>query len=600
MLVTCTVTLVAFTALLPAGPRHPGGASHAQSPRFVTPFRYAVFEGHWSHVPDDISGNPTKSGVTDRYEAALEGLTDHFAIRFTGEVEIPRDGTYLFWTESDDGSVLRVAGELVVDNNGLHARQRREGRIELAAGRHPFVLTYFEAAGAQSLTAGVEGPVLAIRALDLPPEASSVLWYKQPASVWVEALPIGNGHIGAMVFGGVIYERLQVNDDSLWAGGAKDRVNPEGHAALPEVRRLLFAGMVREATQLAERTMLGVPPRIEPYQPLGDLVLEIPTEELPVTDYQRQLDLADGVACTRFRIGEITFTREAFSSAVDQVLVVRLACDVPGYLDVDIALERSREAITTVSGPGRLVLEGACNAGAGMHFRGELQVVPEGGQLSSDGTRVLVREADAVTLWLASATTLKVREIEAACARQLERAIEKGYAAVLRDHVAEHRSIFERLTLHLGTDPHPELPTGERLAAYRKSPSDPHLEALLFQYGRYLLMGSSRPGTLPANLQGLWNEEMEPAWNSDFHTNINLQMNYWLAEVTNLSEMHLPLFDLMQSLVAPGSDVARRLYGARGWVVHHLTDVWGFAAPADGIWGMWPRAAEPHPSEEFF
>jgi len=447
--------------------------------------------------------------------------------------------------------------------------------------------------------ASVHGPLAAEE--PSPP----TLWYRQPAQKWVEALPIGNGRLGGMVFGGVTKEHVQLNDDALWAGGPKDGVNPKGLEALPEVRRLLFEGKNNEAAELAGRTMMGVPPEIESYETLGDLLLTFPNAE-KATDYRRQLDLDTGIVTVTYRIGDAQFTREFFTSAPDQVLVVRLACDKPGRVSFTAAMSRPQEFETAVVVPDMLVMHGALNGGAGMKYQAQLKAVPEGGKLSTKlvpkGAQLAIEGADSVSLYLASATTYRHQEPGAICEKQIQAAVAKRFDAIRKDHLTDYQQLFRRVRLDLGSGPNDNLPTDERLAAVRKGADDPGLAALYFQFGRYLLISSSRPGCLPANLQGIWSHHIKAPWNADFHTNINLQMNYWPAEVCNLAECHLPLVDLMESLVPSGSKTAEKLYGARGWVVHHLTDVWGFTVPADGVWGVWPVGAAwlcQHPYEHY-
>jgi alpha-L-fucosidase 2 len=436
-----------------------------------------------------------------------------------------------------------------------------------------------------------------------PPAGALTLWYRQPAGVWTEALPVGNGRLGAMVFGGLSRERVQLNDDALWAGGPADRHNPEALKALSEVRRLLFEGKNDEATQLANRTMMGVPCRIESYQTLGDLWLDVPSLD-KVADYRRELDLDSGVARVSYRVDDAQFTREVFSTAVDQVLVIRFACDKPGRINCSASMTRPQGAEVKAPALDRLVLRGACNDGQGMQFEAHLKAIPESGTITAKDKSLVIDGANAVTFLLASATSYRHKDPHAVCLKQIEAAAEKGFEELLGDHQEDHRTLFRRVKLELGPNDaaKKKLPTDERLTAVRQGADDPQLAALYFQFGRYLLMGSSRPGCLPANLQGIWNEHISAPWNADFHTNINLQMNYWPVEVANLAECHLPLVDLMESLVKPGGETARLHYGARGWVVHHLTDIWGFTVPADGVWGIWPVGAAwlcQHPYEHY-
>ena len=423
-----------------------------------------------------------------------------------------------------------------------------------------------------------------------PPPGPMTLWYRQPAAKWLEALPIGNGRLGAMVFGGVNAERLQLNEDTLWSGGPWDTNNPEALVHLPEERRLLFAGEFGAATDLANQYLMGTPNRIRPYQTLGDLWLEGGTHDR-VRRYRRELDLATGIARVNYEADGARYEREAFASAPDQVLVLRWRCDHPGRISTMLRMSRPADATCQAEAPNALALRGQCDGGTGLRFEARLVALAEGGEVRADGDRLRVSGANAVTLLLAAATSFRGEDPAEACAQRLHAAAEKPYAALRRDSAADHERLFGRVHLDLGPGPHPELPTDERLAAVREGAEDPGLVAQYFQYGRYLLISSSRPGDLPANLQGLWCEELEPPWSCDYHLNINLQMNYWPAEVTNLPECAEPLFDYIDSLRAPGAKTARVHYGCQGFVAHHLTDIWGFTTPADGPWGLWPMGA---------
>ena len=446
------------------------------------------------------------------------------------------------------------------------------------------------------------------------PAEDLTLWYEKPAAQWVEALPIGNGRIGAMIFGGVERERLQLNEDTLWDGYKRDPNNPAALKALPEVRRLLFEGKNQEATALAGRTMMGVPSGVKSYQSLGDLGLETPGPTA-VEDYRRALDLATGIASVRYRSGGATFTREVFASAPDNVIVVRLAADKPARVTTSLRMTRQQDAecLSDPADPRRLILRGriACvddetKEPRGMRFEGQVLVVPTGGKVTSRDGLLTIEGADSAVLLIAMATDFRGGDPERLCRRQLEAASKKPYAALRQAHVSDHQRLFRRVELVLAPPPSAEnvggMPTDKRLERVKKGATDLGLEAMYFQFGRYLLMGCSRPGGQPSNLQGLWSEHMKAPWNADYHTNINLQMNYWPAEVCNLAECHLPLFDLMDALVEPGSRTAKVQYGARGWVVHHLTDIFGFTAPADGVWGIWPMGAAwlaQHPYEHY-
>jgi len=429
-----------------------------------------------------------------------------------------------------------------------------------------------------------------------------VMWYRQPAKDWQrQALPIGNGRLGAMIFGGTAKERIILNDDTLWAGGPKDRVNPKALGALPEVRRLLFAHRNNRAERLANSAMLGVPPKVESYEVLGELVIDFPGLD-KVTNYRRELDLSTGIAGVRFDTGGATYTREIFSTAAGQVIVVRLTCSRPGRISFSATMTRPKAAATNAAPPDRIVLSGSCNSGKGIKFEAHVRAVAKGGNVSAAGEKLVVEKADAVTLIIASATTYRHKDPAAVCLKQLGAAAAKDYAALRKAHVADHQKLFNRVELDLGADPNAKLPTNERINAVRRGATGRGLAPLYFQFGRYLLIASSRPGTMPANLQGLWSPYMVAPWHADYHLNINVQMNYWPAEVCNLAECHRPLFGLMDGMVEPGGETAKRMYGARGWVAHHLTDAWGFTVPADGIWGIWPMGAAwlaQHPWEHY-
>jgi alpha-L-fucosidase 2 len=397
-----------------------------------------------------------------------------------------------------------------------------------------------------------------------------------------------------MVFGGVNRERIQLNEDTLWSGGPRDTNNPESLEHLNEVRRLLFAGKPKEAQEIADKYLLGNPCRLRPYQTLGDLWLRFAPQG-EVADYRRDLDLDTGITRVTYRVKEARFTREVFSSAPDQVIVVRLACDKPGMVSLAATMRRPQDAKTEAVNPDLLVMRGQCDGGKGMKFQAVLKAVPQGGHMSAKGDSVLVEGADAVILVLAAATSYRGKNPEALCWQHLTAAA-KSYNGLRDAHVADHQKLFRRVELELGGPDAKQdlrqLPTDERLDLVKKGGRDPQLVVQYFQYGRYLLMGSSRPGTQPANLQGIWNESMSPPWNSDYHLNINIQMNYWPAEACNLAECHLPLFDLLDSLREPGRRTAKIHYNCRGFVAHHITDIWGFTTPGDGArWGLWPMGA---------
>lgn len=456
------------------------------------------------------------------------------------------------------------------------------------------------------------------------PEGRNVLWYKQSARVWEEALPIGNGRLGAMVFGGVADERIQLNESSLWDGYTLDPNNPESLETLPEVRRLLFEDKNNEAVKLAEQTMMGRPRGVKPYQSLGELWFDTP--HLNPDHYTRSLDLATGIASVRYQHEGTWYTRESFASTEDDVIIVRFTADGAGKISSSFTLRRQQDAEvmphptdkSSLILKGRLPIKDAQGNTRGLRFAAQVKAVAVGGELQLNNDVLSVAGADTLTLYIAGATNYpglrhldeKVLDFpgrpEDTCATRIARAMLRSYDVAKTAHVNEHQAYYNRVQLALGTSQTAEaerLATDELLEEAKKTGElPPRLVETFFQYGRYLLISSSRPGTMPANLQGLWAWQMNPPWNADYHTNINLQMNYWPAEITNLSEMHLPLFDLTEALVKPGERTARALYGADGWVVHHLTDAWGFTAPADGPQGIWPVGAAwlaQHPWEHY-
>jgi alpha-L-fucosidase 2 len=418
------------------------------------------------------------------------------------------------------------------------------------------------------------------------------LWYTQPAKEWTQALPIGNGRLGAMVFGKVSDERLQLNEDTLWDGYPRDTTNPQALEALPEVRRLLFEGKNAEATKLAGEKMMGRPQGVESYQSLGDLHIDSPAAGT-VADYRRSLDLDAGIAATTWTADGVRFTREVFASAPDNVIAIHITADKPAAITCTVALSRQQDANCVSEGDDGIALRGqvkrvdGSGKNVGMKFEARVQAKAKGGSVDSRDGKLLVEKADELLLLVAGATSYRGGEPAELCAAHLQ-AARDSYEQLRDRHVADHQRLFRRVSLDLGHTANAEKPTDQRLAAVAQGQADPGLAALYFQFGRYLLISCSRPGDMPANLQGLWCEQMKAPWNADYHTNINLQMNYWPAEVANLGECHLPLFDYMKDcLVESGNRTARVHYGCDGWVVHHLSDVWGFTTPADGVWGIW-------------
>ncbi|WP_338246910.1 glycoside hydrolase family 95 protein [Dictyobacter halimunensis] len=444
-----------------------------------------------------------------------------------------------------------------------------------------------------------------------------LLWYRQPASQWLEALPVGNGHLGAMIYGGIKEEVLQLNEDTLWAGEPYDSNNYEAAQHLAELRELVFARKYVEADKVA-RHMQG--PRNQPYEPLGNLRLTFQHQD--VTNYRRQLDLRTARAEVRYRSGDTTFTRTIFCSAIDHVLVIHLESDQPGALSCTVSLDSELHASSEAQDSNRITLHGRCPRhasvpegssnrpieyddqpdGKNMRFEAQLHVTLNDGQCdtNADGS-LTIRNATAATLLLTAATSFRgfdqspseqIPDLAGQCSTHLDVVASKDYKSILNAHVEDYQRLFARVELDPGDDPHNDQATDERLEAVRAGGHDEQLISLYFQYGRYLLIASSRPGTQPANLQGIWNDRIQPPWNSNWTTNINTEMNYWLAETCNLSECHEPLFSFVEDLSVNGAKTARVHYNCQGWTAHHNVDLWRMTSPANGSpkWANWPLA----------
>ena len=443
-------------------------------------------------------------------------------------------------------------------------------------------------------------PGLALGRRDDAAARALTLWYTQPAARWEEALPIGNGRIGAMVFGDAIQERLQLNEDTLWAGGPYDPSNPDALRALPEVRALVFAGRYGDALKLADASMMSKPLRQMPYQNVGDLLLSFGgADGQPLQDYRRELNLDSATVTVSFRKGGIRYTRETFASPVDQVIVVRLTADRRKALSFDATFRPpgANDSVQILVEDGDLVMRGRNLAQYGitgaLTWEARARIVAERGHVTSSPAALSVANANSATLLIAMATSYRNYEDTSGNPRaivnaQLAQAAGKSPARLRSDQLEEHRRLFRRVTLDLGTTAAASLPTDQRVRDSVQS-DDPQLAALYYQFGRYLLISSSRPGTQPANLQGLWNESMEPPWGSKYTININTQMNYWPAEAAALGECVEPLVALVRDLARSGARTAQVNYGARGWVTHHNTDLWRATGPIDHAQsGMWP------------
>jgi alpha-L-fucosidase 2 len=423
------------------------------------------------------------------------------------------------------------------------------------------------------------------------------LWYRQPAQQWTQALPVGNGRLAAMVFGVVGKEHLQLNEDTVWSGDKHDRSNPEAAKSVPEIRRLLFEGHPAEAQALADKTMISIPKALPVYQTLGDLWLDF--GEVPeISNYRRELNLDSGIASVEYTAGGVRYTREIFASAPCRCIVVRLTADKPGSLSFRATMTRPADAATE-SAAGKLVMTGQAlpkrapgEVNSGVRFRSEIKATVAGGHMENAGDHLDVSKADSVTLAIVAATDYREKDLTAACARDLTGSA-RAYDVLRKEHMADHQHFFRRVRLELPVDAAARaLPTDERLQRVQKGSVDEDLAALYFQYGRYLLISSSRPGSLASNLQGKWNDSLTPAWGSKYTININTEMNYWPAETCNLSDLTDPLFSLIENGRENGRQVAKFYYNAGGFVMHHNTDLWGDAVPIDGArWGVWPMGA---------
>ena len=422
------------------------------------------------------------------------------------------------------------------------------------------------------------------------------LWYQQPAKTWVEALPVGNSSMGAMVYGGTSREELQLNEETLWGGGPYRNDNPKALESLAEVRNLIFSGKTMDAQNLIDQTFYtgrnGMP-----YQTIGSLIIEAPGHE-KAKNYYRDLDLERAVATTRYQVDGVNFQREVFASFPDRVIIVRFTTDKPGELNFKVSYDSPLQSTVKKQGK-KLVLRGKGGDHEGVkgviEVETQSQVIAEGGKVSLTDKYISVEHATAATLYIAAATNfvnyhnVKGNESKKASAL-LAGAMKKEYSEALKAHTDYYQSQFNRVSLSLGGEntKTARQETVKRIAGFSQG-NDPALAALMFQYGRYLLISSSQPGGQPANLQGIWNHQLNAPWDGKYTININTEMNYWPAEVTNLSETHEPLFGLVQDLSVTGRETARTMYGCNGWVAHHNTDIWRVTGPVDkAFYGTWP------------
>jgi alpha-L-fucosidase 2 len=472
---------------------------------------------------------------------------------------------------------------------------------------------------------------IAMKAQSTEAQADSVLWYRQPAPIWDHALPIGNGRLGAMVFGGANAgtnngdlqdgaknaplmdgsqtlaedEHIQLNESSLWQGSRTDRLNPKAHAAFPKIRRLLLdskgtdGAKIAEAEKLAEESMIAIPKGMPGYSTLGDLYLRT-SQKGPLKDYRRQLDLQTGVVRVMYTMAGVHYAREIFASVPQQVIVVHLSSDGKGSLNFHASMDRPADfSVRTRDGNTLVLREGPAHTGQ-IHFAGEATILAIGGTVRAEGSEIAVSNADTVTILIAAATDFKGGPFnsgspEEQCERVLRDTVKQSASSLLAAQEAVYQPIYRRMSFHLDVvDTRVRsLPTDERVKRVSAGADDLSLQQLYFEFARYLLIASSSPDGLPANLQGIWASGINNPWGSKWTININTEMNYWLAEPAGLSEATLPLINLIDMVRNPvngtGTQVARTYYGARGFVIHHNTDLWGDAEPIDGYqYGIWP------------
>ncbi len=421
------------------------------------------------------------------------------------------------------------------------------------------------------------------------------LWYSKPAANWSEALPIGNAHLGAMVFGGISKEEIQLNEETFWAGSPYSNNNPQAKAHLEKVRQLIFDGRYQEAQKLLDKTFF-TPHHGMRYLPLGNLYLDFPHKDSIATDYRRELNLEDATTTTIYKIGQVTYRRTVFASLAENVIVMHITADEKGALDFELSCSSPMESDVKIK-KNTLILncKGIEQEGISSALNAECRALVEtDGKISKSGKRLQIHSASEATLYISAATNfINYLDISGNASKKVASFLEKAsripYNEALKRHISLYKQQFNRVVLSLPETNQSTLETPVRIQKFNNG-KDPAMAALLFQFGRYLLISSSQPGSQPATLQGKWNKEYNAPWDSKYTININTEMNYWPAEVTNLPETHEPLFDMLSDLSHTGSLTAKVLYGANGWVAHHNTDLWRIAAPVDqAFYGMWPN-----------
>lgn len=412
------------------------------------------------------------------------------------------------------------------------------------------------------------------------------LWYDKPANLkeWNEAIPFGNGSLGGMIYGGVETEHIQLNEETVWYGSEKDRNNPDALKYLPTIRQLIFEGKINEAERLTTLAMCGTPFSEGHFEPLGDLYLNFFGSSQTPEHYRRELDISEAIVRVDYELDHVEYHREIFASAVHHVIVMRLSANQLGKISLSVRLERKNCYDSTEILPqNTLMMKGICGGENGTKFRACARVCPEGGKICHVGDKIVVENTDSLLILVTGRTNYHGDDPSEWCLKQMVEISKVSYSDLKEAHLRDYQSLFSRVSLNLNTqeDTLSSMSTDKRLERVKEGKEDIGLLEQYFQFGRYLLISSSRPGCLPANLQGLWNQDMEPAWDSKYTININTEMNYWPAETCNLSECCLPLFDLIEKIRKKGRVTAKKMYGCRGFTAHHNTDIWGDTAPQD-------------------
>jgi alpha-L-fucosidase 2 len=422
------------------------------------------------------------------------------------------------------------------------------------------------------------------------------LWYDKPAAIWNEALPLGNGRLGAMVFGDPAVERLQLNEETIWAGSPNSNAHTKSIKALPIVRQLIFDGKFDEAQELATQDIMSQTNDGMPYQTFGSVYISFPGHQ-KYTNYYRDLDIANATAKVKYTVNGVEFTREILTAFSDQVIAVKLSANKPGQITCNVFMNSPIDKTVASTEGNQIILSGLGTNFEGVKgkvkFQGRLTAKNKGGEIDASNGVLSINKADEVTLYISIATNFKnykdISGDEIAKSKDyLTKAETKDFETIKKAHVDYYQKFFNRVSFDLGINEAAKKPTNERIRDFSKQ-FDPQLASLYFQFGRYLLISSSQPGGQPANLQGIWNDMVTPPWDSKYTTNINAEMNYWPAQVTNLQEMHEPFVQMAKELSVTGAETARMMYNASGWVLHHNTDIWRVTAPVDSAAsGMWP------------